>query len=132
MKKRHPLGIIFLFVSLFSCASLAETTPAVRINSGSGVEGVISVSPIHGGPSRVGIPDSKPLANVAFEVANENGTVTSFATDDQGRFQVSLPPGHYTILRDDPGAKIGHWRFEADVKPGEVTSVRWTADSGMR
>jgi hypothetical protein len=53
-------------------------------------------------------------------------------TDAEGRFRVLLPPGHYTVLRDDPGARIGRWRFEVDVKPGEMTSVRWTADTGMR
>jgi hypothetical protein len=58
--------------------------------------------------------------------------VASLTTDAEGRFRLSLPPGHYIVTREDPGAKIGHWRFEADVKAGEMTSVRWTGDSGMR
>lgn len=133
MKKQHPIGIIFLFLSLFSWASLAETTPAVRTNSGSGVEGVISVSPIHGGPSRAGIPDSKPLANVAFDVANENGTVASFATDDKGRFQVSLPPGHYTVSIKEKRSAIGRYGpFEVDVAADKMTKVQWNCDTGMR
>jgi len=133
MKKQHPIGIIFLFLSLFSWASLAETTPAVRTNSGSGVEGVISVSPIHGGPSRAGIPDSKPLANVAFDVANENGTVASFATDDKGRFQVSLPPGHYTVSIKEKRSAIGRYGpFEVDVVADKMTKVQWNCDTGMR
>jgi hypothetical protein len=58
--------------------------------------------------------------------------VAKFTTDGQGRFRVSLPPGHYTVLREDPGAAIGHWQFEVDVIAGEVTKVSWTGDSGMR
>ena len=61
----------------------------------------------------------------------EAAKIASFTTDTEGRFRVSLPPGRYTVLRE-PVTKIGHWQFEAEVKPGEMTTVRWTADSGMR
>ena len=133
MKKQHPRAMMFLFLSLFSCASLAETAPAVKIDSGSGIEGVISVSPIHGGPSRVGVPDSKPLANVTFVVANESGTVASFTTDDQGRFRVSLPPGHYTVSMKEKRSAIGRYGpFEVDVADDKVTKVQWNCDTGMR
>ena len=98
----------------------------------SGIEGVIFVSPSRPGPTRIDQPNAAPAANVTFAVMRADARITSLTTDSEGRFRLSLPPGHYTILRDDPGARIGHWRFEADVKPGEVTSVRWTADSGMR
>jgi hypothetical protein len=69
---------------------------------------------------------------VTFVVMKSDAKVASLITDPDGRFRIPLPPGHYVILRDDPGARVGHWRFEAEVKPGEVTNVRWVADSGMR
>ena len=35
-------------------------------------------------------------------------------------------------MAEDPGAAIGHWRFEVDVVANEMTKVHWTGDSGMR
>ena len=96
------------------------------------IEGVILVSPSHPGPTRKDQPDAAPAANVTFSVMKSDAKIASFTTDGDGRFRIALPPGHYTVLRGDPGARIGHWHFEAEVKPGEMTSVRWVADSGMR
>ena len=81
-----------------------------------GIEGVITVSPAQPGPARVGADASKPLPNTAFVVENEKGEVASFTTDDQGRFQISLLPGHYTISRKDWTANLGNYGpFEVDV-----------------
>ncbi|MEY2574023.1 MAG: hypothetical protein QOJ87_2236 [Verrucomicrobiota bacterium] len=109
--------------------SMSAQTPAPVSN---GIEGVIMVSPSRPGPTRKDGPSSAPAGNLEFAVKRADVKVAAFTTDAEGRFRVSLPPGHYTVLREDPGAKIGHWRFETDVKPGEVTKVQWTGDSGMR
>src|SRR5947207_9226919 len=130
MKPRsHPAVASLLFALLPLLAMAATPTP---IPAPSGIEGVILVSPSHPGPIRKDQPDAAPAPNITFVVMRADERITSVTTDSEGRFRLSLPPGHYTVLRDDPGAKIGHWRFEADVKPSEVTTVRWTADSGMR
>jgi hypothetical protein len=100
---------------------------------GTGIEGIISAGPVHGGPSRVGVPDSRPLANVAFVVQNENGPVTSFTTDDQGQFRVFLARGRYTVSRKDGKPRLGHCGpFEVDVVVGKMTKVQWNCDTGMR
>jgi len=122
--------VALLFFALIPFMTMAATPTASPLSSG--IEGVILVSPSHPGPIRKDQPDAAPAPNITFVVMRDNARITSLTTDSEGRFRLSLPPGHYTVLRDDPGAKIGHWRFEADVKPGEVTTVRWTADSGMR
>jgi len=98
----------------------------------SGIEGVIMVSPSRPGPIRKDTPSAAPAGSIQFFVKKEDARVASFTTDAEGRFRVSLPPGHYTILREDPGARIGHWRFEVEVKAGEITKVQWVGDSGMR
>ena len=99
----------------------------------SGIEGVIVVSPIRPGPIRKGEERrSAPAANVEFVVKRGDKRVTSFKTDAEGHFRVMLAPGHYVVMREDPGSGIGHWRFEADVVAGQVTNVTWGADSGMR
>src|SRR5712692_3389026 len=129
MNKQHLLPIVLVPLALFSCLASAETQP----EPGTGLEGVISISPIHGGPTRVGIPNSGPLANTAFVVKQGDRTVTTFTTDDQGRFRVSLPPGHYIISRKDGGGRIGRYGpFEVDVAAGQIKKVQWNCDTGMR
>ena len=74
-----------------------------------------------------------PLANATFAVENNKGEVTSFITDDQGRFRVSLPPGHYKVSLQGRKTTIGRFGpFEADVAPGKMTNVQWKCDSGIR
>jgi hypothetical protein len=74
-----------------------------------------------------------PLANATFAVEKNHAEVTSFITDDQGRFRVSLPPGHYKISLKGRKTTIGHFGpFEADVAPGKMTRVQWDCDSGIR
>jgi hypothetical protein len=130
---KWSLSFVTLAFLLVSCFSSAQTQPTPAPEPGTGIEGVISVGPTHGGPARVGVPDSKPLANAPFIVENEKGVVTSFATDDQGRFRISLAPGHYTVSAKDKKPKIGRYGpFEVDVVADQMTKVAWSCDTGMR
>lgn len=98
-----------------------------------GIEGVITVGPIHGGPVRPGMPSTKPLANATFVAGNETGAVAEFTTDDQGRFRVSLAPSHYTVTKKDHQKGIGRYGpFDVDVTAGQMTKVEWHCDTGMR
>jgi hypothetical protein len=115
-------------IALFSMTAVATPPPGT-----SGIEGTIVVSPTRPGPIRKDEgPSVAPVRNAQFAIKAGDATVKTFTTDDEGRFQVALPPGHYVILREDPGARIGRWRFEADVVASQMTKVNWTADSGMR
>jgi hypothetical protein len=99
----------------------------------SGIEGVITISPAHPGPSRIDAAASTPLANTTFAVEKNNGEVTSFITDGQGRFRVALPPGHYKISLKGRKSSIGRFGpFETDVTPGKMTNVQRECDSGIR
>jgi hypothetical protein len=130
MHARSFLAITPLLLALFPFLTMAASpTPS---SMPSGIEGVILVSPNRPGPVRKDVPSESPAGNVTFVVMQSEAKVASLTTDTEGRFRVSLPPGHYIVTRDDPGARIGHWRFEAEVKTGEMTSVRWVGDSGMR
>ena len=112
------------------CMTAVAETPSPNT---SGIEGTIVVSPNRPGPIRKDEEQSvAPVRNAQFAVKAGDATVKTFTTDGEGRFQVALPPGHYVIMREGAGARIGRWRFEADVVAGQMTKVNWTADSGMR
>ena len=118
-------GLIVMTV----CTSAGQTPSAGE----SGIEGVITISPASPGPITADALASIPLANATFAVEKNNGEVTSFITDDQGRFRVSLPPGHYKISLKGRKTTIGRFGpFEADVAPGKMTNVQWECDSGIR
>ncbi len=111
------------------CASTGQTPSAGE----SGIEGAITISPANPGPTRVDGAGSMPLANATFAVEKNNTEVTSFITDDQGRFRVSLPPGHYKISLKGRKSSIGRFGpFEVDVVSGKMTKVQWECDSGIR
>ena len=98
-----------------------------------GIEGVITVSPIHGGPIRPGIASSAPLVNATFVVGNDSGAVAEFTTDANGRFKVSVASGHYTVTKKDHQKGIGRYGpFDVDVVAGQITKVEWQCDTGMR
>jgi hypothetical protein len=128
MLLRIPAVTLAVAVMATSLAH-AQTGPA----STSGIEGVMTISPAYPGPTRVGVPNSKPLADATFIVQNAAGVVTTFTTDTQGRFRVPLPPGHYTVSVKDGQHRIGRFGpFEVDVTAGKMTTVAWQCDSGMR
>ena len=111
------------------CASTGQSPSAGE----SGIEGVITISPANPGPIRADAPASIPLANATFVVENKNGEATSFKTDGQGRFRLSLSPGHYKVSLQGRKTTIGRFGpFEADVAAGKMTKVQWDCDSGIR
>ena len=126
-------GLLQVFVTSVSlcCRLLLAETPSK--DAGTGLEGVISISPVQAGPIRPGVPDSKPLGHTEFVVTKDDKQVASFETDDKGHFKISLPPGHYSISRKGLKPGIGNYGpFEADVGAGEMKRIQWTIDSGIR
>lgn len=118
--------------SILSCCLLLGATLSAS-EAQTGIEGVITVGPVNGGPARIGIPGSRPLPNATFIAQNEKGTATSFTTDDQGSFRVSLVPGHYTVSLKEKKGGIGRYGpFQVDVVAGQMAKVAWRCDTGMR
>ena len=122
---------ITLVLSIMLSFSLAQKQPTAEARTG--VEGVITVSPVHGGPARLGVPNSRPLTNTDFVVQNDKGPVTSLTTDAQGQFRIFLAPGHYTVSIKQRRGGIGRYGpFDVDVVAGQMTKVEWQCDTGMR
>ena len=123
------LPFVLLLLAMIVCVSVGQPPPGAE----TGIEGLITISPAQPGPIRADAPGSIPLANAAFVVESEKGEVASFTTDDQGRFRISVPPGHYKVSVKGRRPGIGHYGpFEVDVAPGKITRVQWDCDSGIR
>ena len=129
MAHLHISIVAATLTAFFSMTAVAETPRPGT----SGIEGTIVVSPTRPGPIRKDeAPSVVAVRNAQFLVKAGDATVKTFTTDGEGRFQVALPPGHYIIMKEGAAARIGRWRFEADVVASQMTKVNWTADSGMR
>ena len=71
-----------------------------------------------------------PGATVTLTGPQGSKTAT---TDGQGRFRLSLTPGHYTVSIKGRKTTIGRFGpFEVDVVSGKMTKVQWDCDSGIR
>ena len=91
------------------------------------------VGPIHGGPVRKGALSTAGLPKTAFVIKQGDKTVTSFETDNQGHFKVMLPPGHYSVTRQNYQGAVGHYGpFEVTVTEGKMATVQWQCDTGLR
>lgn len=133
MDKKQPFRIALALLVMLSVASSINANPTPAPDTATGVEGVVTISPTRPGPIRQGVPDSAPLAHREFVVKNEKGTVTTFTTDDQGKFRISLPAGHYTVSLTGKRVGMGmSGRFDVDVASGRMTTVHWDFDTGMR
>ena len=106
MDRRFVSCVITVLIAVVVPMVTAQT-PTPRL---SGIEGVIMVSPNRPGPIRNDRPSAGPAANIEFVVKKEEARVASFTTDGEGRFRVLLPPGHYTVLREDAGARDAYAR----------------------
>ena len=133
MRKPYLLPLLAVLFASFSRFAGAETPSSPKAEPETGLEGVILVGPIQGGPTKQGVPDSRPLANTEFLVVKGSSTVASFKTDDAGRFWISLPSGHYIISRKDWQASVGSYGpFQVDVAAGQIKRVQWNCDTGIR
>lgn len=120
-------------IKLLLFATLFCTLPGLALAAiDSGIEGRILISPVMGGPIRQGASDAKPLPATEFVVKQNGEVVKTFRTDDQGRFQVSLGAGHYTVMKKVAGAMGSYGPFEVEVAAGRMKTVEWKCDSGIR
>jgi hypothetical protein len=117
-------GLVLLVISSMKAETKAAT---------SGIEGTARVSPVQGGPTRLGETDSAPMANISFRVESAAGVVATFKTDGEGNFKVELPPGRYGIKIQQPQMKgRGCALDDVEVKAGDFKKVTLNCDSGIR
>src|SRR6266513_2621547 len=117
------LRLFFALLISYGSMSFGQT----ESDRGTGIEGVITVSPTRPGPIRAGsdVLNAAPLPNAVFTVGNEKGVVTSFTTDSEGRFRLSLKPGHYVIVLAEHRFPRPCGPFDIDVESAKITKVEW-------
>jgi len=127
-RRKVPLFLALLLT--YGSVSFGQIEP----DRATGIEGVITVSPTRPGPIRAGsdIPNAAPLPNAVFTVGNEKGIVRSSTTDSEGRFRVSLKPGHYVVTLAEHRFPRPCGPFEIDVESAKMAKVEWRCDTGMR
>ena len=124
------LGLLLMLLVLCVCIARGQS----NADGATGIKGVIMVSPIRPGPVTKGseFPTAAPLPNATFRVTSDENVVTKFTTDTDGRFQITLKPGHYVFVLAENRFPKGCGPFEVTVETAKMTTVNWRCDSGMR
>lgn len=111
-------------IAAFGCSDLAEPS--------TGLEGTVTRGPVTP-VCVVDVPCSAPFS-ARFAVWQNSRFVSSFRSDDQGRFGVRLEPGTYRLIPAsdapiiDPESQIKI----AVVGPSHITIVELEFDTGIR
>jgi hypothetical protein len=124
----RSVAIVLVFLA---CVCVAHGQGNKVTNTG--IQGTVMVSPTRPGPIRAGSdkPNATPLSDATFRVTSSEGVVTTFTTDAQGHFRVSLKPGHYSVVLAENRFPKPCGPFEIDIEAGMI-EVEWHCDSGMR
>ena len=99
----------------------------------SGVRGIVTIGPVKP-VQRVGEENTKPF-QTKLVVKTEDGTqeIMKFSSGPNGEFQIELPPGSYTIERDQGSEKYPRCDpTKVVVRPNKFSKVRITCDTGIR
>jgi hypothetical protein len=123
--------ILLLFVAVCVIFSLGTTVTVFACETG--IRGTVLWGPVKPGPSKLGQTDEAPLR--AYFAIYEAGTkVAEFESDRNGRFEVSLPPGDYTIVPDKqtPIPYAQQQKTKVTVPEDGFAVVGIRLDTGMR
>jgi hypothetical protein len=107
---------------------------ALPVNAAeTGIRGTVLWGPVTPGPARSGQSDEAPLS-ATFNVFSGESKVAQFRSDEQGKFELLLSAGDYTIV-PDRGTPMP--AAQSQVKPVTVPAegfveVTLRFDTGMR
>lgn len=125
--RRFPALLMVLCVMVSGCVS----APAHA--SETGIQGTVLWGPVQPGPTRLGQTDEAPLS-ASFTVYGPENAVARFRSDEKGNFEVSLPPGDYTIVpnKDTPIPYPGKQKTKVTVPEDGYAVVTIRLDTGMK
>lgn len=131
-QRRSFLNRTLLLVAAFCVVgSACSRLPASGAESG--IRGTVLWGPVAPGPERLGQSDEAPL-KATFIVFRDGQMTTTFDSDDDGLFEVSLPAGDYLIVPDKstPIPYPLRQTTEVSVPADSVVVVTIRLDTGMK
>ena len=98
-----------------------------------GLKGTVLWGPVKPGPSKVGQEEEAPL-RATFAVYAGEEKIAEFESDRFGAFEVSLPPGEYTIVPHEktPVPYATNQTTQVTVPDDGFADVTIRLDTGMR
>lgn len=125
----NHIPLLLAAISLAGC--LQTTTPANAAETG--IRGTVLCGPVHPGATSPGHTDEAPL-RASFSVFGLDKSTARFKSDDKGSFEVSLPPGDYTIVPDKntPIPNASRQRTQVTVPEDGFAVVTIRLDTGMK
>lgn len=76
-------------------------------------------------------PD-EPVGGARISVLRDGEAVRTATSDPQGRFQIALAPGRYTLQVEPGAAGMFAKPVEIEVPPGSFVRVDLVIDTGIR
>ena len=102
-----------------------------RAPTESGIMGQVSIRPVRP-HATIGVPNQAPY-QAKLEVLDAAGhPVSSFETDPNGNFRITLPPGRYILRPQTSGPYPRASEQTVVVPPKGFAQVRIVYDSGIR
>jgi hypothetical protein len=99
--------------------------------NGSGISGQVDIRPIRP-HATIGVPNVTPY-QAMVDVLEPNGhLLTTFKSETDGSFRVTLPPGTYILRPQSPGYYPRASEQTIVVKPNSFTQVNIVYDTGIR
>ena len=98
-----------------------------------GIRGTVLWGPVSPGPSMPAIQVDEPTS-VTFSVRRGRAQVAAFRSDNEGRFELILPPGDYTIVPDKstPIPSPESQKTRVTVPEDGFTDIIIRLDTGMK
>lgn len=123
--------ILPLLTAFGVVVGLALAVPACSAETG--IRGTVLMGPTMPGPERLGQDNTAPLG-ATFIVMSAEQAVARFASDDEGKFEVSLPPGDYTLVPDKntPVHNARQQTTKVTVPADGFVTVTIMLDTGMQ
>jgi hypothetical protein len=127
------LGLLVALV-VVACGP-ADSSGASPSSGPSGIRGTVLLGPTCPGPAdpeATGEPCTTPYAAELAIVDGDGKLVTRVTTAADGRFQVDLPPGDYTIAPKNGDPYPTAPSQSVSVESGQYLTVQINYDSGIR
>jgi hypothetical protein len=128
--RRLLLALLLISMVASACAKATDGTGS---GSGSGIRGVVVAGPQCPVESAQSPCPDAPLPKTEVQVKRSGNVVATATSDETGAFQVTLPPGTYSVEAVTDMGGIGYARpVDVTVTEGAFAQVSVVVDTGIR